>query len=177
MKIGDKYKIHCYKHNGRINQASEEAVVLDVFDDYFVCGNNRVTVTETDGRTYKTKELAIIFFYKDNWFNIIAQLKKFGLFYYCNIATPYVIDENVIKYIDYDLDLRVFPDGGYKVLDKNEYNYHKKKMNYPKEIDFIVNKELAKLIEMKNNDEGPFNKDVIKKYHEKYNQLKNDGII
>ena len=177
MQVGDKYKIHCYKHNGKINQASEEAVVLDVFDDYFVCGNNRVTVTETDGRTYKTKELAIIFFYKDNWFNIIAQLKKFGLFYYCNIATPYVIDENIIKYIDYDLDLRVFPDGGYKVLDKNEYNYHKKKMNYPKEIDFIVNKELAKLIEMKNNDEGPFNKSVIEKYHNKYNELKNSGII
>ena len=177
MQVGDKYKIHCYKHNGKINQASEEAVILDVFDDYFVCGNNRVTVTETDGRTYKTKELAIIFFYKDSWFNIIAQLKKFGLFYYCNIATPYVIDENIIKYIDYDLDLRVFPDGGYKVLDKNEYNYHKKKMNYPKEIDFIVNKELAKLIEMKNKDEGPFNKEVIEKYHDKYNKLKNDGII
>ena len=177
MQVGDKYKIHCYKHNGKINQASEEAVVLDVFDDYFVCGNNRVTVTETDGRTYKTKELAIIFFYKDNWYNIIAQLKKFGLFYYCNIATPYAIDENIIKYIDYDLDLRVFPDGGYKVLDKNEYNYHKKKMNYPKEIDFIVNKELSKLIEMKNNNEGPFNKEVIQMYHEKYNNLKKEGII
>lgn len=177
MKIGDKFKIHCYKHNGKINQASEEAVVLDVFDDYFVCGNNRVTVTETNGRSYRTKELAIIFFYKHNWFNIIAQLKKYGLFYYCNIATPYIIDENVIKYIDYDLDLRVFPDGGYKVLDNNEYNFHKKKMHYPPEIDIIVKKELAKLIEMKKNGVGPFDKEQIKIYREKYNELKNNSII
>ena len=36
------------------------------------------------------------------------------------MASPYIIDENVIKYIDYDLDLRVFPDGGYKILDYND---------------------------------------------------------
>ena len=152
-------------------------MILDVFDDYIVCGNNMVTVTETDGRSYKTKELAIIFFYKHSWFNVIAQLKKYGLFYYCNIATPYAIDGNVIKYIDYDLDLRVFPDGGYKILDNNEYNFHKKIMNYPAEIDIIVKKELNKLIDMKKNNAGPFNRDVIEKYHNKYNELKNYGII
>ena len=46
---------------------------------------------------------------KDRWFNIIGQLKDYGIYFYCNIATPYIIDEKVIKYIDYDLDLRVFP--------------------------------------------------------------------
>ena len=177
MKIGDKYKIHCYKHNGKINQASDEAVILDIFDDYIVCGNNRVIVTETDGRSYRTRELAIIFFYKNNWFNIIAQLKKYGLFYYCNIATPYIIDENVIKYIDYDLDLRVFPDWGHRVLDKNEYNYHRKKMKYPKEIDLILEKELKKLIQMKKDRIGPFDEETIKKYHHKYDIMKKEGII
>ena len=123
MKIGDKYKIHCYKHNGEAYQASEETIILDIKDDYIVCGNYMVDVKEPEGHTYKTKELAIIYFYKHNWFNCIAQLKSFGLFYYCNMASPYIIDENVIKYIDYDLDLRVFPDGGYKILDYNEYKY------------------------------------------------------
>ena len=65
MKIGDKFKIHCYKHNGKIYQASEEAVILDIFEDYIVCGNNMVTVTENNGRSYRTKELAIIYFYKN----------------------------------------------------------------------------------------------------------------
>lgn len=171
MKVGDKFKIHSYKHNGNINQASDEAIVLDVFDDYFVCGNNMVTVTETGGRKYQTKELAIIYFYKNKWFNIIAQLKKYGLFYYCNIASPYTVDEDIIKYIDYDLDLRVFPDGKYRVLDKNEYKYHKKIMNYSEEIDFIVKNELNSLIEMKKKMVGPFDPVEIEKYHNKYNEL------
>ena len=172
MKIGDKYKIHCYKHNGEVYQSSEETIVLDIKDDYIVCGNYMVDVTEPEGHSYKTKELAIIYFYKKNWFNCIAQLKSFGLFYYCNIASPYIIDENVIKYIDYDLDLRVFPDGGYKILDINEYKYHKKKLKYPNEIDLIVKKEMKKLIEMKKNHIGPFDKNEINKYKKIYEELK-----
>ena len=61
------------------------------------------------------------------------QLKKDGIFYYCNIATPYIIEEKTIKYIDYDLDLRVFPSGEYKILDRMEYKYHKKIMHYSDE--------------------------------------------
>ena len=173
MKIGEKYKIHCYKHDGKINQTSDEAIVVDIQDDYIVCINDKVKITESDGRSYHTREPAILFFYKKRWFNIIAQMKPFGLFYYCNIGTPFLVDENIIKYIDYDLDLRVFPSGGYKVLDKNEYKYHKKIMRYSDEIDFIAKKELESLIEMKKNNEGPFNKDIINKYSEKYLKIKN----
>lgn len=165
MKIGDKYEIHCYKHNGKINQASDEAIVVDITDDYIVCINNKVKITERDGRSYYTREPAILFFYKKRWFNVIAQMKSFGLFYYCNIGSPFLVDENVIKYIDYDLDLRVFPDNGYRILDNNEYKYHKKIMKYPASIDFIVKKELGKLIEMKKKCEGPFDKSIIEYYN------------
>ena len=171
MKIGDKYKIHCYKHNGEAYQASEETIILDIKDDYIVCGNYMVDVKEPEGHTYKTKELAIIYFYKHNWFNCIAQLKSFGLFYYCNMASPYIIDENVIKYIDYDLDLRVFPDGGFRVLDRNEYNYHRKIMHYPQELHIILKSELSSLIEMKRENIGPFSKKSIEMYYEKYQQI------
>lgn len=176
-EINEKRKkvveIHCYKHNGKIHSVSKDTMIIEEKQDYIVCGNFRTKVTEDDGKTYYTKEPAIIFFYKNNWFNIIAQFKEYGLFYYCNIASPYLIDENVIKYIDYDLDLRVFPDGGYKVLDKNEYKYHKKIMHYNNKLDLIINKELEKLIKMKKNHEGPFNKEIINSYLKKYLVMKN----
>ena len=171
IKVGDSLELHCYKHNGKINTVSDKITIIDIKDDYIVCGDNKTTITENDGSKHKTKEPAIIFFYKNRWFNILAQLKHHGLYYYCNIATPFLIDENTIKYIDYDLDLRVFTDGGYKVLDRNEYKFHKKIMHYPDEIDHIVNKELENLIEMKKNNEGPFNKSLIEEYYEKYKQI------
>ena len=174
MKIGDKLAIHCYKHNGKIDRISGEAIVLDITDDYIVCANNKVKLTENDGRSHRTKEAAILFFYKNEWFNILAQLKKYGLFYYCNIASPYTLDGKIIKYIDYDLDLRIFPDNTFKVLDKNEYKYHKMIMRYPKEIDIIVQNSLNKLIKMKEKNEFPFNDEIIHNYFEKYQQIENE---
>ena len=171
IKLGDKLAIHCYKHNGKLHQICDEAIVLEVTEERIVVANNKAKLTEADGRSYHAKEPAILFFYKKHWFNIIGQLKRFGLFYYCNIATPYIIDEKIIKYIDYDLDLRVFPDGGFKILDYNEYNYHKKIMRYPKEIEIIIKNELSNLIEMKKKEEGPFAKNEIKKYYSIYKRL------
>lgn len=172
IKIGDKLEIHCYKHNGKIHRTWDEAVVLDITEDYLVCGNNQTKVTENDGRTHRTKEPAIIFFYKNSWFNIIAQFKEFGLFYYCNIASPYLLDGKIIKYIDYDLDLRVFPDGSFKILDRGEYNYHKNKMKYSDDIDYVLKKELSRLIDMAREKTGPFQKELIERYHKQYDEIK-----
>ena len=148
--------------------------VLDIKEDYIVLGNENVLVTKQDGRTWHTKEPAIMFFYKKRWFNIIAQLKPNGIFYYCNIASPYVIDEGIIKYIDYDLDLRVFNDGAFKILDRNEYNYHKKLMKYPREINYIIKNELSSLIEMKKASVFPFNVETIEYYYNVFRKVISD---
>ena len=173
IEKGDQLAIHCYKHNGKLYQISSEAVVLEETDDALVCANYKTKITEADGRSYKTNEPAILIYYKNSWFNIIGQFKKHGLFYYCNIATPYIVEDDTIKYIDYDLDLRVFPDGGFRVLDNNEYNYHKKLYKYPKDIDTIVRAELSKLIEMKRANVGPFKPGLMEEYYETYKKMIN----
>ena len=171
IKIGDKLEIHCYKHNGKLHRQWDEAVVLDIKEDYIVFGNDHTNVIDSDGKVWKTKEPAIMFFFKNRWFNIIGQLKDYGIYFYCNIATPFLIDEHVIKYIDYDLDLRVFPNGSFKILDRMEYSYHKKKMNYSPRLDFILKYELGNLIDMVRTKEPPFNKEIIEHYHDIYCQV------
>ena len=175
IKIGDSLELHCYKHNGKINTVSDKITIIDIKDDYIVCGDNKTTITENDGTKHKTKEPAIIFFYKDRWFNILAQLKHHGLYYYCNIATPFIIEENTIKYIDYDLDLRIFPKGEYKVLDKLEYQYHKKKMGYSDDLDIVINSALDELINDYMNGSSTFSESRNKGYLEEYLKLKNNN--
>ena len=138
IKVGDRLEIHCYKHNGKLHRQWDEAVVLEIKDDYIVFGNNKTTVVDSDGRVWKTKEPAIMFFYKDRWFNIIGQLKDYGIYFYCNIATPYIIDEKVIKYIDYDLDLRVFPNGSFKILESNGISLSQKANALFQQIRFYI---------------------------------------
>ena len=136
----------------------------------------RTKVIESDGRTWRTKEPAILYFFKNNWFNIIVQYKKNGIFYYCNMASPYIIEDNTIKYIDYDLDLRVFPDGSFKVLDRGEYKYHKQLMNYSEDIDFILKQELTKLINMVRNKELAFKPKTVDKYYDAYMKITHNII-
>lgn len=176
MFIGDLYQIQCYKHNGKIHRAWDEAILLDVKKDYMVFGNNKTLVTESEGTTWSTKEPAVMYFFKDKWYNIIAQMKKDGIYYYCNIATPFIIEDETIKYIDYDLDLRIFPKGDYKVLDKLEYEYHKKKMNYSRDLDLVINKAMEELIKEYNASAIMFNKDMNIKYMTEYFGLKKDSI-
>ena len=169
---GEKLIIHSYKHDGNIHRQWDEALLIEETDEYIVFGNEKTKVIESDGRSWKTKEPAVLFFYKNSWYNIIGQCKKDGIYYYCNIASPFIIESNTIKYIDYDLDLRVFPDGSFKVLDRGEYNYHKSKMKYSEEIDSIVKDELTNLIEKVRKKEFPFNSEIIEKYHKQYEELK-----
>ena len=169
---GEKLIIHSYKHDGNIHRSWDEALLIEETDEYIVFGNEKTKVIESDGRSWKTKEPAVLFFYKNSWYNIIGQCKKDGIYYYCNIASPFIIESNTIKYIDYDLDLRVFPDGSFKVLDRGEYNYHKSKMKYSEEIDSIVKDEITNLIEKLRKKEFPFNSEIIEKYHKQYEELK-----
>ena len=174
MCIGDKYQIQCYKHNKKIHRAWSEAIVLDVKKDYIVFGNNKTLVIESEGTTWRTKEPAIMYFFKNKWYNVIAQMKKDGIYYYCNIASPFIIEEGTIKYIDYDLDLRIFPKGEYKILDKLEYEYHKSKMNYSDDLDLVINNALSNLIDEYKNGAFMFSEKKNKEYLDLYLNLKKE---
>ncbi len=172
LKKGDKLQIQCYKHDGKKPHKSwDEAVLLDIKKDYLVFGNDHTLVTKSKGGAWRTKEPAVIYFFKDKWYNVIAQIKKDCIAYYCNIATPIIIEDETIKYIDYDLDLRVFPNGSFKVLDQNEYKYHKQKMNYSIDLDKVIRYSLSELIEEYKNHSFMFDKEVNLKYAEEYKKL------
>lgn len=172
LQIGKKYQIHCYKHDHRIHRAWDEAVLLEIHEDYLIFGNEKTKVIEANGSTWRTREPAVLYFFKNNWFNIIGQYKPNGIYYYCNIASPFIIEEDTIKYIDYDLDLRVFPDGSFKVLDRGEYKYHKGTMNYSDELDKILKSELTTLIELVREKTGAFKPGIVEKYYQKYQEAK-----
>lgn len=172
ISVGDRLRIEYYKHNGFLDCTNDESIVVEVNDDFLVLANDHTKLTEHDGSSHRTRESAVLFFYKHHWFNVIGQLKKQGLFFYCNIATPYVIENDTIKYIDYDLDLRVFPDGGFRILDRNEYKYHKKIMNYSEDLEKIVHEELSALIELKKAHKGPFEPGIIVKYYQIFEKMK-----
>ena len=108
--VGKKILIHGYKHNGKIHRCWSKGLVLQETDDHYIVINNRTLVTESDGRMWHTREPAIWYMPKHKWYNVICMIRKTGVYYYCNIASPTLYDGEALKYIYYDLDLKVFPD-------------------------------------------------------------------
>jgi protein associated with RNAse G/E len=171
IKKGDKFGIHSYKHDGHIHRSWDEAIYIGESNNVYIFGNNKTKVVEADGRKRTTGEGAIIYFFKNNWFNIIGQIKPDGIYYYCNLASPFIIEDGIIKYIDYDLDVRVFPNGSFRILDKREYEYHKYKMNYSEDLDKVLKYELNTLINMIRNKKGPFERDKIRELYSIYEEF------
>lgn len=171
LLVGDSVFVQSYKHDGSLHRTWSKALVIDENDDYYAVVTDHSWVVESDSRRWLTKEPAICFYYKKKWFNVISMVRKAGIYYYCNIASPSIYDGEAIKNIDYDLDVKVFPDGEYIILDENEFAYHCHKMNYSSNLQKICVNAKNEVVEMVKAQEKPFDFTYINDYIMRYFEI------
>lgn len=99
------------------------------------------------------------FYWLGGWFNVFrfhepeGELRNF----YCNINLPPRFENNVLDYIDLDIDVLVWRDFSFQILDMEEFAENTRKFSYPKEVILNAKKNLKKLVEHIENREFPFN--------------------
>lgn len=163
--MNNKIEIISYKHNGDLHRVWQYAHVIRQTENEIVVVNDRANVVDGDGRRWRTKEPAVCYFYKKYWFNVISMLRNGSIHYYCNLSSPYAVDKEGIKYIDYELDVKVFPSGDRLILDRDEFEFNQIDYHYSDELINIIEKQLEGLLVMIDNQEGPFNtKQVFEDY-------------
>lgn len=91
-----------------------------------------------------------------------------------DLASPFILDREALKYIDYDLDIKVFPDGEKRLLDADEYAMNKKRWHYSEEIDSILCSTSFELLDWIDQKKGPFARKFVQIWYERYNQLRPD---
>ena len=170
-KIGTLIYIQSFKHDGSLHRTWSQGFVIEANDKRTVVVTNKTWVTEADGRKWYTREPAICFFYPDHWFNIICMMRKTGVYYYCNLASPAIYDGEALKHIDYDLDVKVFPDGKVILLDEDEYDQHAREMNYPESIKIIIEDELQVLLDWIDEKRVPFESEQMEEMFKVYLKL------
>lgn len=168
---GEYIAVKSYKHDGTLHRSWLDCMVLKTSDQSIIACNDHTLVSESDGRRWVTHEPALLYFHQKYWFNVITMIRQKGTSYYCNLATPYIIDEEGIKYIDYDLDIKIFPNGEKKLLDVDEYLDHGQRMRYPYDIDYIVTCYLCELNRWIEEGIGPFSDAYVDIWYERYCQL------
>ena len=168
---GEYIAVKSYKHDGSLHRTWHDCMGRKTSDQSIIACNDHTLVSESDGRRWVTREPALLYFHKKYWFNIVTMIRQKGTSYYCNLASPYIMDKDGLKYIDYDLDIKVFPNGDKKLLDVDEYLDHGRKMAYPYDIDYIVTCHLYELNRWIEEGKGPFSKAYVDLWYERYCQL------
>jgi protein associated with RNAse G/E len=102
--------------------------------------------------------VSLEYYWLDRWYNIFRFLQPTGevLNFYCNINTPPLLHENVLSYIDLDIDILVAPDLSYSILDEDEFNANAARFKYPTEVRHRAHLALKELIALVESQQFPF---------------------
>lgn len=168
LSIGSSVVVQSYKHDKSLHRIWKEATVLAEDDELVVVANKRTKVVEANGRFWYTKEPSVTFFYKKHWYNVIGIIKPSGIAFYCNLSSPVLVDDEALKYIDYDLDVKMLENRQIVLLDQNEYRKHQVLMRYPAELCRILEEESLSLQRQIQTKTYPFNQEDILKWYQKY---------
>ncbi len=98
------------------------------------------------------------FFWLDRWYSIFRFHEPDGTFknFYCNVNMPPKFENDVLDYIDLDIDILVRKDFSFEILDVDEFEEHSKLYDYSDVLKLKVNQTLEELREMICRKKLPF---------------------
>lgn len=166
--------IKSFKHDGHLHRVWLEnwRVPADGLDAIHrnqavqVFVNCQTRIRESDGREWTSRIPGVSFFYPGKWYNMVALIEDEGIRYYCNVASPFYQSDNVLTYIDYDLDVILNQKGDIYVLDEDEYNKHRKLYHYSQTVEDKVKAGLNELLERVKERQDPFDDSLVQAYYQ-----------
>src|SRR6476661_1451086 len=97
------------------------------------------------------------YYWLDRWFNIFRFHEPDGRLrnYYCNVNMPPTFEGSILQYVDLDLDLLIWPDMSYSILDREEFEANAMSYGYPDKVIKSAEAALSELITMAENGKLP----------------------
>lgn len=129
---------------------NDEIIVLQgVFD---------AEVQHPDLGSIERGTVSLEYFWTDRWYNIFRFSEPDGALrnYYCNVAMPPTFDGKVLDYVDLDIDIVVWPDKSYQVVDESEFEANADRWNYPTSVREEAGRSLNYLLTLVERSEFPF---------------------
>lgn len=133
--------MHAYKFNGFLYRSYEFPSIIEENDEYVCIDTSKAKVIFYKKEIKKlvfsrNNRPTIWYFFKKEWFNIILSIKFQKVYTYINVASPYIIEEEAIKFIDLDLDYlnKDLFNGKWEELDLDEFEQNSVEYKYPSEL-------------------------------------------
>ena len=98
------------------------------------------------------------FYWEKLWFNVFRFHEPEGDLrnFYCNINLPLMFENDVLEYIDLDIDVLVWKDFSFQILDLDEFEKNAEKFEYSSELRGKTDETLKELLSMLERKSFPF---------------------
>lgn len=161
MSLTDAEKIvtiNSRKFDGRIHR-SWTAKLLEKKDS-LLCfvGEFDHEIKHSHLGVIKRGTLSYEFYWLNRWYNVFRFDEPDGGLrnFYCNLSMPPIFKNDVLDYVDLDVDVLIWQDFSYQILDLEEFEENSAKFNYPKKVHDKADKSLIRLIKMIEKRSFPF---------------------
>lgn len=134
--------IQAFKYNGVLYRQWNGVKVISDNDNYLCCLLYKTKTVEDNDQKWIIKEPTLWFFSKKYFFNLTILWRKTGLHYYINLASPFFIEDNIIKYIDFDFDVKIYPERPFQIVDQYDFQKNKERW-YNSDIINAIHRNLA----------------------------------
>ena len=140
-----------YEYEGTLLSQDEHSIVLEALFD-------RADMPFMDVM-FKTGDRFVEYYYTERWYNIFRFEEPVGTLrnWYCNITMPPTISETAVDYVDLDIDVLIWPDQCFQILDVDEYDENARKYGLSDDARQQVSQALSQLSIMLQNRDFPFN--------------------
>lgn len=142
--------VNSRKYDGTIRKSWTCDVIENIDNRIIAVGRFDADVGHPDLGLIEKDTVSHEYFWLDRWYNIFRFVKPDGTFrnYYCNICMPPELTNDVLNYIDLDIDVVVAPDFSFQILDRDDFEKNAELYSYPIDLRAQVEITLAQLMEL-----------------------------
>jgi uncharacterized protein len=157
-KKGSIITINSRKFDGSIHKSWKAQLIVQSNSLLIFEGVFEAEVNHSHLGVIRRGTISYEYYWRDRFYNIFRfheadnSLRNF----YCNLNTPPTFVDNVLDYIDLDIDLVVWTDFKYQILDIDEFEENARKYNYTENLKQTVASSVKKLVDLIEHRKFPF---------------------
>jgi hypothetical protein len=150
--------INSRKFDGRIRRSWQAELLEETEEFYLLVGEFDSEVKHSKLGVIGRGTVSYEYYWKNEWYNVFRFHEPDGNLrnFYCNINRPPEFAGDVLDYIDLEIDILVWRDFSFEILDLDEYEESSRKFNFSDEVKYKVEESLNKLLEMIKAKTFPF---------------------
>lgn len=151
--------INSYKFDGKIHRSWKAKLIEQKNSLLIFVGEFEKEVKHSHLGVIRRGTVSYEFYWLDLWYNVFRFHEPDGDLrnYYCNVNLPPKFENGVLDYIDLDIDVLVWKDFRYEILDLDEFAENAKIFNYSEDLIEKAKDNLTKLLRLIENRKFPFN--------------------